>query len=181
PTGKVFRVGTTVTEKVHALDQHGQPIIGLFVTFFGSGPGQQNCNVSCGSSTTDDQGTASYTYAGNTQGNTQVTGVVTTDNNSNNELGRVTDRVGFDGVPSIHAPRSRHLAGRVHVFGHTRPGAIVRLFAKAKGHAHYHFVLRHRANGSGNYSFRPRISKTTRFYVRVDRIVNSGVRKVRVT
>ncbi|MDQ1697507.1 MAG: hypothetical protein QOJ03_2860, partial [Frankiaceae bacterium] len=123
PSGKVFLVGTTVTEKVTATDQHGQPIVNLFVTFYGSGPGQQGCNVSCASSSTDSNGSASYTYAGNVQGNTQITGVVTPGNGSNNELARMVDKVGFDGSPTIHAPRSRHHAGRVHVFGQTRPGA----------------------------------------------------------
>jgi len=179
PTGKVFRVGTTVTEKVTALDQHGQPLVGLFVTFYGSGPGQFGCNVSCGSSQTDQDGTASYTYAGSTQGNTQVTGVVTPNNGSNNELARMVDKTGFDGTPTIHAKKHIKKPAKVRVHGATRGGATVTLMKKTKGGA-WTEVGSKKANSDGSYSFRKKIKKTTKWKVRADHLVTSPVRKTKV-
>jgi hypothetical protein len=135
--------------------------------------------VSCSSSITDGNGQASYTYAGNVQGNTQITGVVTpSDTQSNDELARVTDKVGFDGVPTIHAPR-HHRAGRVHVTGTTRAFGIVRLYKKV-GHHHWVYVGAQQAASDGSYDFHPRIRSNTRFGVRVDRLVSSVSRLVRV-
>jgi len=180
PTGDVFLVGTTVTERVTARDQHGQPIPNLFVTWFGSGPGQQNCNVSCDTSTTNAIGQASYTYAGNAQGNTVVTGVVTPADDSDNELARVVDQVGFDSEPTINAPRNRVGPGRVHITGHSRAGAEVSLFEKAFGSDHFVRIRTHMADTSGDYSFNRRISHNTRFRVGADDLIGSDIKLVRV-
>jgi hypothetical protein len=93
----------------------------------------------------------------------------------------MVDKVGFDGSPTIHAPRSRHHAGRVHVFGQTRPGAIVRLYKKTEGTHHWVLVGKRTAAVDGSYSFRPRIKKDTSFKVGVDRLIGSRIKFVEVT
>jgi len=182
--GRIVKVQTTVSDQVTVTDQYNNPVSGLEVDVHRSGPGAVDVDT-C--RTTNGAGKATYSFSSSRQGNATVTLIVTDDfegcgnGGSANELSRSTRHIGFDGVPTIEtSTEHRNKAGAVTITGHTRPGAVVRLYKKVKGAKHYVFVARHHANVDGDYSFTVNVSKDTRFKVRVDRLVSSVSRLVTV-
>ncbi|WP_394289210.1 Ig-like domain-containing protein [Microbacterium sp.] len=69
------KVGQTVTMKVTAVDQEGQPLRGLTVEFIRSGPNAQSGDINYGT-TTNSNGEAFYNFVGDVAGTAQVSAVI---------------------------------------------------------------------------------------------------------
>ncbi len=92
PEGTVM-TGSAVTETVTALDSAGNPIVGAVVVFTRQGPGDEETQTF--NSTTDNNGEASYTFFGTTDGTANITATV----NDGNASKTATDQVVFAGEP----------------------------------------------------------------------------------
>jgi hypothetical protein len=167
PPSGIVPTGTAVTDKVVVTDQNGNPVQGLTVVFYRSGPSNQT-DTSQAQKTGPD-GSASYVFTSAVQGTATIT-VVVSDPTSGNEYSRAVNTVSFDGVPTMNEVASRRGAGTVAITGVTRPGALVQLFQEPYGATSYTYYNggQERADGNGNYAFYPTISKETSFRVLID-------------
>ncbi|MBZ5740075.1 beta strand repeat-containing protein [Nocardioides mangrovi] len=90
-------VGTTVTETYTAVDQNGEPIQGLHVDFFRTGPDDLQNGEGNGSGTTNAAGQAFYIFQGAKAGTATVTAVLS-DGSTIIPQGEQTDVVKFQGT-----------------------------------------------------------------------------------
>ena len=102
-------VGSAVTETVTVLDQEGNPVEDLDVSFLRAGPGDQQDGDPNSGNDTNSNGQAFYNFVGTEAGTAQISAVMTEDGSE--PIRTLTDSVTFgngsDADPAPHASPSR--------------------------------------------------------------------------
>lgn len=83
-------VGDLVTMTYEAIDQNGQPISDLFVSFTRSGPGAASDTSGSSDSVTGEDGRATYTFVGNAEGRADVTATAREGSSTGEVVGEAT-------------------------------------------------------------------------------------------
>jgi hypothetical protein len=156
-------VGTTVTETYKAVDQNGEGIQGLDVTFFRAGPDALGDGDGNSFSTTNANGQAFYVFQGAKAGTATITGVSREDDHVGGAptgdlipQGGKTDVVKFGGPVAISAVLSGKSNGakadklKVNAPS-SATGATVKLYKVVNGKAK--LVGKGKLNGSGDFNF----------------------------
>jgi len=150
-TANTVKVGTAVTETLTALDQHGQPIQNLHVSFIRSGPNEQQGDEN-GSDDTNSAGKATYSFVGDRAGIAKVSAVV---RDSDGQVTKLTDSVTFkyavNALLSLANTKAGNDIARVNAPTASH-GATVRLY-KVLANGSRKWVATKTANSNGDATF----------------------------
>lgn len=180
-------VGSTVVETYKAVDQFGEPIEGVDVTFYRSGPDDQANGDGNVVRTTGENGTVTYVFQGSKAGTATITAIANQpDNGQDGAQGAVipeaqkTDTVTFGkeiAPPPPPPPLEATLAGssngakadvlKVTTGQTAAKGAVVKLFKVVNGRRVLVATKRLLANGSAKFTVKDRNAKKFTKYVAV--------------